>query len=216
MSTGQLCKMAERGLWNDLRASLRHDVRDLPLVIPPRGKSLCPPWVHVIHAIVDTYMNRNEDRPDDYNYWQLKPETVRRASVNESLSGGAGQTGENGKGPDRAKKRLRSSGQWWTSTLMCTWAAHVSGGSVPIPAIECPLPFSRRAGRQNTTEHSWLRNSDRSGRELSRYRRPPPRNFEITRIHTGPQLRLQIPKSILMTNHFFHLLLDCLAVLPSL
>jgi len=73
-------QMAERGLWNDLRTSLHHDLRDLPLVIPPEDKASIPVLVHVINAIVDTYFDRNEDRPDDYNYWQLKPETLRRAS----------------------------------------------------------------------------------------------------------------------------------------
>jgi len=65
------------------------------------------------------------------------------------------------------------------------------------------------------TEHSRLRNSDQSEMELSRSRRPPPKNPEITWINTGPQLR-QIPKSILTTNHFFNLLLARPALLPSL
>jgi len=51
--------------------------------------------------------------------------------------------------------------------------------------------------------------------ELSRSRRPPPKNSEITWINTGSQLR-QIPKSILTTNHFFNLLLARPALLPSL
>jgi len=145
-------QMAERGLWNDLRASLRHDLRDLPPVIPPEGKVSMPILVHVINAIVDTYFNRNEDRPDDYNYWQLNSETVRRASEMKASAEVQAKRAKMEKAQieEEAIKKFRTMVDKYSYVYL---AAHISGGSVSIPAIECPLSPDERGDRTRQNTH---------------------------------------------------------------
>lgn len=139
-------QMAERGLWNDLRASLHHDLQDLPLVIPPEGKASIPILVHVINAIVDTYFDRNENKSDDYNYWQLKPETVRRASEIKASAEAQAERAEMVKAriEEEAIKQFRTMVDKYSYVYL---AAHVSGGGVPVPAIKRPLSPDERGDR---------------------------------------------------------------------